>query len=79
MNKIITIPWIAEIEKARTATARLEYLRRELRAGRMSYAELAELQSLVEYIEPGDVELLEAAGAPEFEVEEDKRFPFWIR
>lgn len=46
---------------------RLEYLRGELRAERMSYGELAELQSLKEYIEDGDVELLEAAGVPEFE------------
>lgn len=44
---------------------RLEYLRRELRAERMSYGEPAELQSLAEYIDPGDVELLEAAGVCE--------------
>ena len=46
---------------------RLEYLRTELRNERISYGELAELQSLAQYIEPGDVELLEAAGVPEFE------------
>lgn len=46
---------------------RLEYLRKELRAERMSYGELAELQSLKEYIDKADVELLEAAGVPEFE------------
>jgi hypothetical protein len=45
--------------------ARLEYLRGELRAERISYAELAELQELAAYIEPGDVELLEAAGIKE--------------
>ena len=45
---------------------RLEYLRQELRAERISMGELAELQDLAEYIEPGDVELLEAAGVPEF-------------
>lgn len=45
---------------------RLEYLRGELRAERISYGELAELQSLADHIEPGDVELLEAAGVPEF-------------
>ena len=45
--------------------SRLEYLRGELRAERISYAELLELQSLVPYIDPGDVELLEAAGVPE--------------
>tara|TARA_Y100000310_G_scaffold345581_1_gene466887 strand:- start:2089 stop:2265 length:177 start_codon:yes stop_codon:yes gene_type:complete len=44
---------------------RLEYLRKELRAGRMSYGELAELQSLADHIEDDDVELLEAAGVKE--------------
>lgn len=44
---------------------RLEYLRAELRAERISWGELVELQSLVPYIEPDDVELLEAAGVPE--------------
>ena len=42
--------------------ARLEYLRGELRAERISYGELSELQSLSAHIDPGDVELLEAAG-----------------
>lgn len=51
-------------------TARLEALRVELRAERMSYGELSygelhELQSLAEHIDPDDVELLEAAGVPE--------------
>ena len=44
---------------------RLEYIREELREERISYGELSELQSLAEYIESGDVELLEAAGVPE--------------
>jgi hypothetical protein len=44
---------------------RLEYLRGELKAERISYDELHELQSLAVHIEPGDVELLEAAGIPE--------------
>lgn len=48
-----------------SAYERLEYLRRELRAERISYGELAELQSLAEHIRPGDVELAEAAGIPE--------------
>lgn len=46
-------------------TQRLEYLRGELRAERISYGELAELQSLAAHIKPDDVELLEAAGVPE--------------
>lgn len=50
---------------------RLEYLRREIRAERISYGEIFELESLAEYIEPGDVELLQWAGVPEFnEIEE---------
>jgi hypothetical protein len=46
---------------------RLEYLRGEIHAERLSYGELAELQDLAEYIEDGDVELLEWAGVPEYE------------
>jgi hypothetical protein len=45
---------------------RLEYLRGEIRRERISWGELLELQSLIQWIEPGDVELLEAAGIPEF-------------
>ena len=45
--------------------ARLEYLRREIIAERISTGEIAELQSLAKYIEPGDVLLLEWAGVPE--------------
>ena len=45
--------------------SRLEYLRGELRAERISTGELLELQSLVDHISPDDVELLEAAGVPE--------------
>jgi hypothetical protein len=44
---------------------RLEYLRGELRAERISYGELAELQDMAWLIPPDDVELLEAAGVPE--------------
>ena len=46
--------------------ARLEQLRTELRAERISYGELLELQSLAEYIDKDDVELLEAAGINEY-------------
>jgi len=49
--------------------ARLEYLRGEIRAQRISYGELIELQGLASKIDPSDVELLEAAGVPEFEEE----------
>ncbi len=44
---------------------RLEQLRVELRAERISYAELHELQTLAKHIKPDDSELLEAAGVPE--------------
>lgn len=43
----------------------LECLRSQLNAECISYDELHELQSLVEYIDEGDVQLLEAAGVPE--------------
>jgi len=46
---------------------RLEELRAEIQAERISTGELCELQSLIPYIDKGDVELLEAAGLPEFE------------
>ena len=44
---------------------RLEELRTELRNECISYGELDELQSLTEYIDKDDVELLQAAGVPE--------------
>jgi len=44
---------------------RLEYLRGEIIAERISYGEIAELQGLADYIEPGDNLLLEWAGVPE--------------
>lgn len=50
--------------------ARLEELRTEIRAQRISYGEIAELQGLAEHIDSSDVELLEWAGVPEFPEEE---------
>lgn len=44
---------------------RLEYLRGEIDGQRISYSELAELQSLAPHIDAGDVQLLEWAGVPE--------------
>ena len=44
---------------------RLEYLRGEIRAEKISYGEIAELQSLKKYIDKSDVELLEWAGVKE--------------
>lgn len=57
---------------------RLEYLRGELRAERLSWGELGELQDLAEHIEPGDVELLEAAGVPEHDEQEPSPDPGWM-
>ena len=47
------------------AQSRLRYLRAEIEAERISYEEIAELQRLKDYIEPGDNLLLEWAGVPE--------------
>ena len=44
---------------------RLEYLRGEIEAERISYGEIVELVGLAKYIEPGDNLLLEWAGVPE--------------
>jgi hypothetical protein len=44
---------------------RLEELRQELREERISYGELAELESLRPYIQPDDIELLGALGEQE--------------
>lgn len=45
---------------------RLEYLRSEIKAERISYGEIAELQDLKNHIEPGDTLLLEWAEVPTF-------------
>jgi hypothetical protein len=45
---------------------RLEYLRQEIIAERISYGEIAELESLKKYIDKGDVLLLEWSGVKEF-------------
>lgn len=47
-------------------TKRLEALRTEIRAERISTGELIELQGLAKYIDKGDVELLQWAGVEEF-------------
>lgn len=52
---------------------RLEYLRGELRAERISLDEIHELQHYKPYIDADDVELLEAAGVPEHEDDEDDK------
>lgn len=57
----------AKVAPANHVQQRLEHLRGELRAERISLGELVELQSLAKHISPGDVELLEAAGIPEYD------------
>jgi Trk K+ transport system NAD-binding subunit len=52
---------------AQTTQERLEELRGAIQAERISYGEIAELQSLAEHIDPSDVELLEWAGVDEFD------------
>ena len=44
---------------------RLEELRAEIQAERISYGEIIELQSLAKHIDKGDVELLQWAGVEE--------------
>lgn len=48
-----------------TIKSRLEYLRGEIQAERISYGEILELQSLKKHIDKGDVELLQWAGVKE--------------
>jgi hypothetical protein len=48
---------------------RLEEIREELDNESISYGELVELQELTEFIDENDVQLLEAAGVPEFKEE----------
>jgi hypothetical protein len=63
-----------EAAEERHIKARLEYLRGELDAERISAGELVELQALAPYIDAGDVQLLEAAGVPENESELPQEF-----
>lgn len=51
----------------RRINKKLEYLRSVIKSETISYGEIAELQSLAEYIEPSDVLLLEWAGVRENE------------
>lgn len=70
--------WLVDIEE------RLKYLRGEIEAERISCEEIAELQGLAEYIDPGDTLLLEWAGVPEQDEcpvapEEQGKPPFLIQ
>lgn len=50
---------------------RLEMLRVTIRAERISWGEIAELQGLADHIDLSDVELLEWAGVPEFHEDDE--------
>jgi hypothetical protein len=49
----------------RQIKSRLYYLKKKIKAENISYSELAELQSLAKFIEPGDTLLLQWAGEEE--------------
>jgi hypothetical protein len=51
----------------------LDYLKEELLNERLSYGEILDLSNLIEHIDPSDIQLLEAAGVPEFANEPDIR------
>jgi len=68
-NRIPSTFEYIDVEKEQ-AKERLEYLRGEIWAERISYSEIAELQALADYIADGDVELLQWAGVPEQAEEE---------
>jgi len=54
-----------DIKKELEIKARLEYLRNQINQEFISFGEIAELESLADHIEPGDVLLLEWAGVKE--------------
>ena len=68
-NQFEGIDFAKNAENAETwlaAKVRLEEIRQSICERNVSYGELAELESLADYIESGDVQLLEWAGVPEF-------------
>ena len=68
-NPFEGIDFAKNAENAETwlaAKVRLNEIRESINAENVFWSELAELASLAEYIEPGDVQLLEWAGVPEF-------------
>lgn len=58
--------FLVDLQLKNKINKRLEQIRKSARDCNISYSELAELQSLIAYIELDDVELLELAGVPEF-------------
>jgi hypothetical protein len=63
---VVTLPIESvEVSGVNPFQIRLEYLRREIEAERISTSEIAELQDLAPHIDPSDTLLLEWAGVPE--------------
>ena len=60
-----------EVKVPARVKERLEELREEIREERISTGEILELESLKEYIDPSDVELLQWAGVEEYPEDED--------
>lgn len=67
-TELVVVP---QQDTAESIRQRLEYLRGEIEAERISYGEIAELQSLAEHIDEGDTLLLEWAGVPEGKTNDD--------
>jgi len=63
----LSLNWNISVWQDDQIQSRLDYLRQEILDQCISYGEIAELQSLAEYIDDGDMLLLEWAGVPEFE------------
>ena len=53
------------MENLKQVKKRLEYLRAKVRKESITYGDLVNLELLVKYIEPNDLELLQAAGVSE--------------
>jgi hypothetical protein len=47
---------------------RLESIRKSIKAEKVYYSQIVELQSLAKYIDKNDIELLEWAGVPELPI-----------
>lgn len=56
-----------KIDLCNKYTKRLNYLRKEIQAERISYSEIEELKSLAKYINQDDTLLREWAGVPEYD------------
>lgn len=63
--KHITADTVDDVKKLIDVHARLEYLRQEILAERISYDEIAELEQLADYIDNDDTLLLEWANVEE--------------